>query len=812
MTVPCFPRILVLIAACVAAGARGDAVQTLRLILPPQPDPIVEHIARVLVRQIRDRCDAWVVGGEAPLSVELALDPGIGPEGFRIADGAPGTIRIIGNDRRGLLYGVGKFLHTSAYGDRGFVPGAWRGVSVPAMPVRGIYLATHFQNFYQVAPIEDVARYVEDLSLWGVNGFLVWFGMEEFNGIDDPKARAMLARLRALLGIVKSLGLDACLGCICNDGYANSPAHLRAESGTAGRPHYHTKMGERIYNLGNELCPSKPGVPELQLGYCEEKFRAFADIGLDFWFIAPYDNGGCTCAQCAPWGSNGYLRMAEPIARAYRRAFPGGKVVLSTWYFDRWAYGEWAGMAEKFAREKPDWVDCLMADNFEDYPRYPLDNGVPGGLPLVNFPDISMWGQDPWGGYGANPYPGRIQKRWDETAAKLSGGYPYSEGIYEDLNKVICAQLYWAPGRPAAETVRDYAAFEFSPDVAAGVAAAVAIFEENHARERVGQKAVAAARLLEGADARLTPQARRSWRWRLLRIRAAIDEELHRNSLGRGRAEVLRGAAEELLVISRAENAWPMLRPARIPALNIEGPGLPAAHAEAVAASRPAAWWRMDDFRGRAIADATPHGRAAVCEDGVTLVPPGDPPASALPASRAACLHGGRIRATIDNLPDAYSVEFWFCNTLPVAARPVTAYLFSRGSEGPEGTPGDDLGLSGTSAPDTIPPGRLFFYNGDAAAQVIGKTDLPPDTWHHIVLVRDGRRLAVYLDGNAPPELLGDLPKGYPDGVTQIFLGGRNDNFATLQGRIAEVAVYDRALPPEEATRRHAAAKSGDSH
>ncbi|HAK94646.1 MAG TPA: hypothetical protein DCM87_06495, partial [Planctomycetes bacterium] len=82
MTVPCFPRILVLIAACVAAGARGDAVQTLRLILPPQPDPIVEHIARVLVRQIRDRCDAWVVGGEAPLSVELALDPGIGPEGF----------------------------------------------------------------------------------------------------------------------------------------------------------------------------------------------------------------------------------------------------------------------------------------------------------------------------------------------------------------------------------------------------------------------------------------------------------------------------------------------------------------------------------------------------------------------------------------------------------------------------------------------------------------------------------------------------------------------------------------------------------
>ena len=66
---------------------------------------------------------------------------------------------------------------------------------------------------------------------------------------------------------------------------------------------------------------------------------------------------------------------------------------------------------------------------------------MPGGLPLLNFPDISMYGQNPWGGYGANPHPGRLQQRWDETKKKLSGGFPYSEGIYEDINKVICAQL-----------------------------------------------------------------------------------------------------------------------------------------------------------------------------------------------------------------------------------------------------------------------------------------------------------------------------------------------------------------------------------
>jgi hypothetical protein len=801
--------IVALIVTCAAAEAHGEAVKSLRLIVPLRPDPVVESIVRVFTRQVQSRCDARVVTqGEAPLAVELAVEPGIGAEGYRIADGANGTVRISGNDTRGLLYGVGKFLHTSTYGHQGFTPGSWRGASVPKMPVRGIYLATHFHNYYQVAPIEEVTRYVEDLSLWGVNSFLVWFGMEEFNGIDDPKAQAMLERLRALLKIVKDLGLNASLGCICNDGYANSPVSLRADDSTVGRAGYHTRTGNRIFNLGNELCPSKPGVPEMQLGYCQEKFDAFKGIGLDYWFIWPYDNGGCTCAQCAPWGANGYLRMAEPLAQAYRRAFPKGKVILGTWYFDRWADGEWAGITDKFNKQKPDWVDYIMADDFGDYPRYPLDKGVPGGLPLLNFPEISMWGHNPWGGYGANPQPGRLQKRWDETGPKLSGGFPYSEGIYEDINKVICAQLYWTPDRPATETVKEYVAFEFSPEVVDDVMSVVTILENNHLRDQIGDSAVTACQLLERADAQLTPQARRSWRWRLLSIRASIDQEMYRNSQAQGNDKVLRQAYEELIGISHAENAHPMMRPVPVPAVNVEGPNLPAGYAEAVAASKPVAWWRMNDFHDRDVEDATGHKNGAVCENAVILGPPNNPSMNADKklGNRAACFRGGRIKATIDELADAYSVELWFYNTMPNTARPVTGYVFSRGREGPEGTPGDDLGISGTSAIDTVPPGHLFFYNGNAAEQVVGKTELAPETWNHVVLVRDGQQVAVYLNGNAVPEISGGMEKGYPDGVTPLFVGGRNDNFANFQGKIADASVYDRALTREEAVHHYQAA------
>jgi hypothetical protein len=557
---------VVLLLACIAAEAHGETVKSLRLVLPPQPDPAVERIAGIFTRQVQQRCDARVtIQGEGPLAVELAIEPGIGAEGFKIADGTRGTVRIIGNDGRGLLYGVGRFLHTATYGSQGFTPGSWRGVSIPQMPVRGMYLATHFANFYQVAPIDEVKQYMEELSLWGINSFLVWFGIDEFEGINDPKAQAMLVRLRALLKLVKDLGLNASLGCVANDGYKNSPVELRADDSTVDHPGYHTRNGKRIYNLGPELCPSKPGVPELELKYCEEKFAAFKSIGLDYWFIWPYDNGGCTCAKCAPWGGNGYLRMAEPSARAYRRAFPKGKVILSTWDFDLMGDGDWEGLAAKFNAKKPDWVDYLMADfGGDEYPRYPLEKGVPGGFPLLNFPEISMWGQGPWGGYGANPFPGRLQKRWDVVGKKLSGGFPYSEGIYEDINKVICAQFYWQADRPAMETVKEYVAFEFSPEVIDDVVSVVKTFERNHLRDQIGESAAVANQLMERAGAKLTPQARNSWRWRLLCVRASLDQEIYRNGQGQGRDAVFQQACDELTRMYHAENAVEALRPIRI--------------------------------------------------------------------------------------------------------------------------------------------------------------------------------------------------------------------------------------------------------
>ena len=227
---------------------------------------------------------------------------------------------------------------------------------------------------------------------------------------------------------------------------------------------------------------------------------------------------------------------------------------------------------------------------------------------------------------------------------------------------------------------------------------------------------------------------------------------------------------------------------------------------KAVLAAKPLAYWPLDEIQGTQARDATGRGGHGTYEPGIARYLAG--PAS--PAfcgegvvHRAAHFAGGRMRADVKGLGATYSVELWVWNGLPNDARPVTGYFFSRGPDGKLGTPGDSLGIGGTHEAG----GRLLCYNGDALGDgVAGATELRPKAWQHVVLVREGAKATVYLDGSALPEIASDLPAGCPPDCAQVFIGGRNDGFANFEGKIAEVAIYGRALSPKEAAEHHKAA------
>jgi len=512
---------------------------SIRLAVPGEPS--LERAAQILASRIQERSGIEpTMNGTAACNIELGTQNGIGDEGFRIEGISGCNVRILGNDIRGLLYGVGKFLRSNTYHQGSFTLGDWRGTSVPEEPFRGIYFATHFFNFYHEAPIEKIQRYVEDLGLWGYNAIIVWFDMHHFEGMQDPAAQAMIKRLNAILRTAKDVGLDAGITLVVNEAYANSPPALRADW-TAGHDGYTKELGAHFHL---ELCPHKPGAAALLMKWRDEIFQAFKDVGLNVVVIWPYDSGGCTCSLCKPWGTNGFLMLAESIAEMARRDFPQCKIILSTWFFDRFTSGEWDGLEGMFGRERPQWVDYIMADDagVKRYSHNPPEHHVPGGFSLLSFPEIRMWGADPWGGYGANPLPTHHQDLWNVGKDSLAGGFPYSEGIFEDLNKVLFAQFYWRKDTPAGSIVDEYIEYEFSPKVVAPVRRAIEILETNFPRRvenlekgdprfvlKHNSGADQAWNLIRQADPQLSPRARRTWRWRILYLWALIDDELVKN-------------------------------------------------------------------------------------------------------------------------------------------------------------------------------------------------------------------------------------------------------------------------------------------
>jgi len=167
---------------------------------------------------------------------------------------------------------------------------------------------------------------------------------------------------------------------------------------------------------------------------------------------------------------------------------------------------------------------------------------------------------------------------------------------------------------------------------------------------------------------------------------------------------------------------------------------------------------------------------------------------------------GKRMKATVHDLGDQYAVELWVKNQIPNDQRVITGYVFSRGKDSAPRAAGDHLGISGKYKQNK--EGRLFFYNGDQRQQsLFGNTVIQPGTWNHVVFMRDGQKILVYLNGNPTPEISGEAQPGYETGISEVIIAGRNDNFSNFQGQLGAVALFNRVLTPQEVQKHFQAGK-----
>jgi len=526
-----FGRVILLAvfaAAYFSAGlAAGAGISQVEVRLPEAPGPVVGRIFSVFSRVIRERTGIEPVLSEHG-KIVFVLRNGLGTEGYEISDGPNGEILIAGNDERGLLYGVGAFLRSARYQPGSFEPGAWRGKSVPASPLRIAYLASHTGNWYENAPTESVQRYIEELGLWGYNTVMVACATEQFDSFSDPKSQQLIVHVRSILKASKQIGLKTALVHCGNNTYKSLPAELGAiEAGS-----------KQITALGTHACPHKPGVRELLLREWAEVLEAFRPVGLDYVCFWPYDNGGCNCEFCRPWGSNGYISLCKDMAAKFREFYPKGDVILSAW---RFLAGEWHDLYDVLGKD-PGWAQYMLANSCRGFPddvaksnEETIKRGTPANLTLMVFPEISMLGMWPWGGRGATFLIDNTKKDIAKARELGAAGFmTYSEGIYEDVAQVIWVQSFWDPKRSVDDILQEYARYEYDPQVLPEILDVIKLLgsmqEVSLKSKKFSEQEAGAGKrcgdFVEAIEPKLPAYVRASWRWKLFANRCRIESSL----------------------------------------------------------------------------------------------------------------------------------------------------------------------------------------------------------------------------------------------------------------------------------------------
>lgn len=204
-------------------------------------------------------------------------------------------------------------------------------------------------------------------------------------------------------------------------------------------------------------------------------------------------------------------------------------------------------------------------------------------------------------------------------------------------------------------------------------------------------------------------------------------------------------------------------------------------YVKAVLESKPVAFWPLDEMAGEHALDISGHGNPAKFEPGVALHLPGRTlekleHVEATTNRGIHCARGGRlVPDSADWREDgAFTIEFWFWNGFPLGERDVVGHLSG------------ELALNRD--------GRLTL------GEAVGKAATPVRQWRHVAAVIEEDACRVYLDSQLDLEAEATLS-------LPLFFGGREDGELGLEGKLDDVAIFDRALTESEIQAHFEAAK-----
>ncbi|WP_084088074.1 hypothetical protein [Fodinibius roseus] len=405
-------------------------------------------------------------------------------EGYRILS-IGRQIYVQGTDFRGLLYGIGYFLRKAVYA--GTLQ--WEGASIstaPDKPVRGHQIGfRNTANSYDAWTPGQYEQYLRDMIVFGTNS------IENTPSYGEQSPHFTLSRRRMnveLSRLSKKYRLDYWIW---------TPIE---------------------FDLRNR---EKAGA---YLRRQEELYRALPR--LDAVFIPGGDPGDNPPERVLP--------MMEQMARTLKKHHPEARLWLSLQGFSP---QESQFVYDYLARQSPRWMGGLVAGPGSP-PMAETRAALPEQYALRHYPDITHtvrcqypnWWWDPaynftLGREPINPQPRRYRNIVRHTEEYTDGFITYSDGMHDDLNKMIWSQLGWDKATDPGDLVKDYANYFLDSHMADRIADALFALEQNwDGAVKYNGSVTGTLRLWQTVSRdRELDNTGNEWRWNMYLLRAYYD-------------------------------------------------------------------------------------------------------------------------------------------------------------------------------------------------------------------------------------------------------------------------------------------------
>lgn len=453
-----------------------------------------------------------------PYSDILENDLNLNNEGFRLLI-KQDVIFVVGNDPRGVFYGIGKLLR-NLYMKQGSIL-ALRDlnlVSSPQYPIRGHQLGYRPKtNAYDAWDQNQFDQYIRELGIFGANCIEIIPPRSDDTLTSPHMKLPPIEMMIKQAQIIDSYGMDVWI--------------------------WYPNVGEDYSN---------PDAVRKELDEREEIFKKLKRI--DVVFVPGGDPGDLHPDILFEW--------LKQVAEVLNKYHPKAKIWVSPQAFrptKQWLDAFYNNVNRRFP-----WFRGVVFGPWVQTPLPEIRKIVHPDIPIRRYPDIthSISCQYPvkdWdlafamtlGRECYNPRPIAqkiIHNALDEFA---DGSISYSEGINDDVNKFVWSDQDWDPRTPVIETLREYSRLFIHPDFSEQIARGILAQERNWQGPLIANTSVEVTlKQWISMEKKAPPEVVKNYRFQMGLLRAYYDAYIrerliHETALETKAREVLRNATIE---------------------------------------------------------------------------------------------------------------------------------------------------------------------------------------------------------------------------------------------------------------------------